>query len=126
MSGNLSIPFSGAGIDINFAVPDASNADILQILVNNQPFPKKEITLLQSAIKLTTAEDIVLGDLSNKVIFSAGASAAIGIYQNGANLVTSLKTSGLQEQIIDGLTLPSDTNKNFAVMRWGYNIGATA
>lgn len=118
------IHFNLGDADININLPDS---DVAQALVNNQPFPAKEVSVGQASIQVSASKDISLDGGKGKVTFKAsgGAYSSIGVYQSGDNLVRALKAADLDDSIAAGLRIPSDALSDLIALRWGYNASGT-
>lgn len=123
MPGIQPIHFALGNADINI---DSPELDVANALLNNQPFPARELSIAQGSIKVSASNDIKLDGGKGTVTFSGSANAysKLGVYQSGANLVKALKAADLDDSIVAGLRIPNDANSNLVALQWGYNASA--
>lgn len=127
VTANLNQKFlSGAGqVSIDITAPD-TQPDVLAAFANNTAFPNRQINLGSISAKASAGTDkIKFGDGAGQVTFSGSASAfaGLGAYPDPAKLLNDLKLEG---DLAPGLKLPSDPNSLYLVLRWGYDLAASA
>src|SRR5438876_5982214 len=120
MAGIQPIHFDLGNVEINI---DSPEPDIAKALLENKPFPAKEISIGQGSIQVSASKDIKLDGGKGTVTFSGSANAysKLGVYQSGDNLVKALKAADLDDSIVAGLTIPTDANSNLIALQWGYS-----
>jgi hypothetical protein len=121
-------PFS---LDRNFAqgvveMDANSHPELLQALLNpTAPLPSNDVLLIGTGLSVSPGNDIRVGPAN--VGFSAAADAAIGVFSTPVPLRAALMDKAdLVSQISDVLAFSADANRKFLMLRWGYDISATA
>lgn len=111
-----------AGIEI---VPPATDPDVVAALASDTSFPPRQIELGKISAKAEAGKDIKFGDGAGQVVFkgSASAFAGLGVYQDPAKLLQGL---GVEDNLAPGLALGNSGESIFTVLRWGYDVNASA
>jgi len=111
---------AAAGISVNASIfPDVALA-----LVNNTPFPQKQIELTNAQVNASASKDIKFGTTASSVTFSGSASAfaKLGVYFDPAQMLAALE---LDDDITPGMNITNNTNSLFVALRWGYDLQAS-
>ncbi|MET0648441.1 MAG: hypothetical protein ABW208_17655 [Pyrinomonadaceae bacterium] len=110
------------GIEV---VPPATDPDVVLALANDTSFPPRQIELGKISAKAEAGNDIKFGKGAGQVVFkgSASAFAGLGVYQDPAKLLQGL---GVADDIAPGLSLANSGESIFTVLRWGYDVNASA
>jgi hypothetical protein len=121
-------PFS---LDHNFAqgvveIDANSHPELLKALLEPPaPLPSNDVLLIGAELSVSPDNDIKVGPAN--VGFSAAADAAIGVFSSPADIRAALlDKADLVSQISDALDFSADGSKKFLMLRWGYDISATA
>jgi hypothetical protein len=111
--------FASGAIEID----SGSNPALLAAFATGGPLPEADVILAGADVQLAPDQKIALGPLG--VGFSADVNASLGLYTTaGALRAALLKAPSVISEIADHLLLPS--GDKFLMLRWGYDIGATA
>lgn len=111
-----------AGIEIT---PPDTDPDVVLAFAGNTSFPPRQIELGKISAKAEAGKDLKFGDGAGQVVFSGSASAfaGLGVYQDPEKLLRGL---GVDENIAPGFTLGNPGESIFTVLRWGYDVSASA
>jgi hypothetical protein len=115
-------------VDTSVAIeiqPPSTDPELLAALVNNTAFPLRPIKLGNISVRADAGKNIAFSGNQGKVTFKAsgGAFTGLGVYPDPKDLITDLK---LDENIAPGLVISPDPDQTFLMLRWGYDLSASA
>src|ERR1700759_865183 len=112
---------AAVGIDISSS---AAQPDIGLALVNDSPFPARQIQLGQIAVNADAGKDIKFVNGAASVTFSASASAnaGMGVYLDSTSLLSAVQ---LNDNLSPGVDLGTDANDIYMLLQWGYDLNAS-
>ncbi|MCW5980252.1 MAG: hypothetical protein KIT09_19365 [Bryobacteraceae bacterium] len=112
---------SAAGI----AVAAGASAEVMRAIRADAPFPDRDIDAASVSLEGEGGKDIEFGDGPARVSFrgKANALAGLGIYSKPAAVREAL---GSGAEIAAGLSLPENDGHRYLVLRWGYDVKASA
>jgi hypothetical protein len=113
---------SAVGVEI---IPPAADLEVVKALASNSPFPQRTIELGHGSVKASAGRNILFGDGSGQVSFngSASAFAQLGVYFDPDTMLAALE---LNDNIAPGMKMEKDPNVLYSVLRWGYDVKASA
>jgi hypothetical protein len=118
---NLPYRSGAAGITIT------ANNDplVVQAILADRAFPPGDIDLAKVPAAASTSNDIVFDSGQGTVNFSAngGGFANLGLYQDPSAAIAAMQ---LVDDISNGFTLPTATDKRWLILQWGYDAEASA
>ncbi|PYY13248.1 MAG: hypothetical protein DMG60_22350, partial [Acidobacteria bacterium] len=120
--GDSLVNFKAGPIDIMVGGDKAA----MQAIAGNQPFPQWDTKLGELTAKAATADPIRLPSSGGVLVQFSGnvsAYAGLGLFTDPAKLVNSL---GIADDLSAGLTLSGGNDSGFCVLRWGYDLAASA
>ena len=115
-------PYSAVGVEI---VPPAADLEVVNALASNSPFPQRTIELGHGSIRASAGRDILFGNGTSTVSFngSTSAFAQLGVYFDPDTMLAALE---LNDNIAPGMKLEKNPNVLYSVLRWGYDVKASA
>lgn len=113
----------GPGRSVTFDLSAPRDPALALALVEDKPFPSVPVTL--GTLEARVQGDLVFGSGATQATFRAhaGVSSGLEIRDDPAALITSL---GLADELASGLTIEEGADDRFALLRWGYDISASA
>jgi hypothetical protein len=115
------LPFLNQAGSLGLRVSADAAADVRTALLNNDPFPAREIALAEISARAETSKPVQFGNGNLKVEFGAEASAGIGVFQDPAAVLRKLAPD---EAILPGLALPVQPDENLLLLRWDFDGSA--
>jgi hypothetical protein len=124
----LNPKFLSTASDIAIAVTPPAGGELAAALATNQPFPDRQIELGNISIRAETGKDIEFLSPKGAVRFSGqgGAFAGLGVFQDPAKMLDTLRRDPDGTSIVAELELEKDEIHNYVLLRWGYDIEAAA
>lgn len=103
------------------AITVDGDKESLAALATDKPFSNWQVALGGVSAAASTGDNISLSSPTGTVKFAATAEAGagFGLYTDPAKLVADLH---LDDNLSDGLTLPTASNFGFCVFHWGYDL----
>jgi hypothetical protein len=94
-------------------------------LAKNESFKDWNVALGSITAKASSGDGIELGSTAGKVKFQSQASVfgRYGLYTDPKQLIKDL---AIADDLSDGFSLPQDDGFGFCVLRWGYDLQASA
>ncbi len=123
---NLSLLNQGASLGLR--VSGDLQPDVLAVLQSeSDAFPPRDIELAEIGLEASTSAPIEFGRGSDKVSFTATASAfaGLGVYRNGNSLLRKLGEKA-DDFSLEALEFGSDASSLFGVLRWGFSAEGKA
>ena len=98
---------------------------LARALAANTALPNRAIEIGDIALSGDAGKNVVFGKGQGKVVFKGKGSAyaGLGVYPDGKQVMRRL---GLGASFARDIELPADPAKRFYVMRWGYDVKASA
>lgn len=117
-----------ADSSLTVEVSGASDHDVFDAIVNNQPFPDRpegKIPLGRIDLKAQTGKNFTFGTAGAAVAFKASAEfqTGMGVFNFPADATASLQLVNTPRL---NLAVPGADTDKFLVMMWGYNLQAVA
>jgi hypothetical protein len=111
----------GGAAQFQVEVSGARDADVLQSLIANAPFPDRDIRLGRVSLEAGGGRDIDFPSAAGKVSFRGSGSAfsSLGVYRSASKAFDDLRPD---EEISPGITFPKDGDQRYVVLRWGYGL----